>query len=54
MWFNHVLCRNSVGKFCLGSLILFLERAECSTEYFNIQNLLHVEGDSNTNLRKTF
>lgn len=43
-----------VEKCCLGSLIFFLNRAECGTEYFNIQNLLDVEGVSNINLRKSF
>lgn len=53
MWFNCILYSNRVAKCCIRSQILFLERAECNTENFNI-HLPHVKGDSNANLRKAF
>lgn len=54
MWFNHASCKDSVGWYYLGNLILFLEKAECSTKCFGIQKLLNVEHNSHANLRQAF
>lgn len=42
-----------MAKGCIRSQILFLQRAECNTEIFDI-HLSHVKGYSNVNPRKTF